>query len=457
MRNERNAFCDKNIKPWIIIIVVLGVMTIIWASVTNDELFRRREESLFRRRDRDLTRQGRETMPSNNPIPPQPQLIARQMPINPNNMVLNAITRATPGGGIQLVHSTLPIAFQDIFKNAIRSAEPAVVDVHATCLNRTPVAKRGGRQDGPLFAKPFTGNVDRFIGRKPYENIGAGFIVDSRGYIVTNYHVVENAVNIVVTVTNPQPRDFQAKVVMTDPSLDLAMLKIMSNETFPVCAIGNSSQIAVGDWVVAIGSPFGLDMSVTAGIISGIRKSITIDGNIYQNLIQTDTPINKGNSGGPLINLNGEVIGVTTAIYAPTGVFSGTGFAIPVDSIKGFLRDALGPDVPGLTPVAFANMLPQGGYTLGIEVIPVNRVLAREFRLPVVRGVMINNVFDNSPAQTAGLLRGDTIVTIDGVAVVRPEQIGNILQQAMSTFNKKAIQITYYRNGQESGCTVFLR
>lgn len=447
MINKNEIFCDKNVKPWIIILVVLGVMTMIWASVTNDELFSRFT------RGRDNDRDARAATMQN--FGPQP--IAHQVPINPNNMMLNAITRATPNGGIQLVRGTSLIPFQDIFKNAIRSVVPAVVDVHAMCLNKNRAAGRGGNQNRPLFARPFTGNVDRFIGRRPYENIGAGFIVDPRGYIVTNYHVVENATSIVVTVTNPQPLDFRAKVVMTDPSLDIALLKIMSNDTFPVCSIGNSSQVAVGDWVIAIGSPFGLDMTVTAGIISGIRKSITIDGNVYQNLLQTDTPINKGNSGGPLINLNGEVIAVTTAIYAPTGVFSGTGFAIPADSIKAFLRDALGPNVPGLTQVAFQNASPQGGYSLGIEVLPVNQVLAREFRLPVTRGVVVNNVFDNSPAQNAGLLRGDTIVTFDGVAIVKPKQIANILQQALQTPNKKAIIITFYRNGRESECRVFLR
>ncbi|MEE8360161.1 MAG: trypsin-like peptidase domain-containing protein [Candidatus Omnitrophota bacterium] len=457
MANDKEIFCDKNVRPWIITIVVLGIITAIWATATNDELFR------IRRMDRDKDARGRRQQ-NTMPVPSSPQLIAGQIPINPDNMMLNAITRATPRGGIQLVHNAAPIAFQDVFKNAIRSAEPAVVDIHATCLNKNVIQRRGALKNAPSFAIPFTGNTDRFISRRPYENIGAGFIVDSKGYIITNYHVVENAASIVVTVTKPQPRDFQAKVVMTDPSLDIALLKIMSNELFPVCPIGNSGRVAVGDWVIAIGSPFGLDLSVTAGIISGIRKSITIDGNVYQDLIQTDTPINKGSSGGPLINLNGEVIGITTAIYAPTGVFSGTGFAIPIDQIKNFLRDGLGPDVLAVTQVAFANMPRQAPYNfgtgqsgrlnLGIEALPVNEVLAREFRLPVTRGVVINGIYDNSPAQNAGLLRGDTIITIDGVAIVKPEQIPNILQSA---HNKRTIGITYYRNGQEADCTIFLR
>ncbi len=449
MGRAKDFFCDKNIQPLIISIVFLGIVTAIWASVKNDEIFQRHE-----RVDRDTMR----AQLQNNPIPPPPQiqLVRNQVPIDPQNMMLNGITRATPMGGVQLVRGTMPIAFQDIFKNAIRIAKSAVVDVHATCLNRIPTNNNNANQNAPSFVNPFAGNVDRHIGQRPYENIGAGFIVAPRGYVITNYHVVENAVNIIVTVTDPNPRDFQAKIVLTDSSLDVALLKIVANEQFSVCPIGNSSQASVGDWVIAIGSPFGLDMSVTAGIISGMRKSITIDGNVYQDLIQTDTPINKGNSGGPLINLNGEVIGVTTAIYAPTGVFSGTGFAIPIDSIKKFINDGIGPDAAGFTQVALTNM-PQwqvGQRTMGIEVIPVNTVIAREFRLPVTRGVVINKITDNSPAANAGLLRGDTIVMIDGVRVSTPEQIPAILQNSM---HKPSISITYYRNGQEADCKVYFR
>ncbi len=447
MDKREEIFCDKNIRPLVIAMVILGVVTTIWAFTTKDELFR------IRRIDQDTRRKMRQnTMP----VPTSPRLVAGRIPIDPGNMMLNAITRATPRGGVQLVRNTAPIAFQDVFKNAIRAAVPAVTDIHATCINTSVIQRRGALKNAPSFTMPFTGKADRFISRRPYENIGAGFIVDERGYIVTNYHVVENASSIVVTVTNPQPRDFQAKVVMTDPRLDVALLKIMSNEVFPVSVIGSSSQAAIGDWVIAIGSPFGLDLSVTTGIISGVRKAITIDGNVYQDLIQTDTPINKGNSGGPLINLNGEVIGVTTAIYAPTGVFSGTGFAIPIDPIKSFLRDALGPAAPAAAiPAAFTSAPGQGGgLNLGIEALSVNEVLAREFMLPVNRGIVVNRVYNNSPAQIAGLLRGDTIVAIGGAPVINTGQIPDILKSA---HNKQKLMITYYRNGQKANCVIFLR
>ena len=369
-------------------------------------------------------------------------------------MMLNGITRATPQGGVQLVRATMPVAFQDVFKNAIAVVESAVVDVHAICLNPNAIQKNPPNGLAPAFAQPFSGKTDRFISRKPYENIGAGFIIDPRGYIITNYHVVENATNIIITVNDPNPRDFKAKVAMSDQQLDIALLKIVANEQFAICPLGNSSRLSVGEWVIAIGSPFGLDMSVTAGIVSGMRKSITIDGNVYKDLSQTDTPINKGNSGGPLINLQGEVIGITTAIYAPTGVFSGTGFAIPVDSIKTFINDALGPNAAGFAKVAFNNPIQQvfTKRSLGIDVIEVNPIIAREFLLPVTKGVVINKISSNSPAANAGLLRGDTIVTIDGIHIVTPSQIPVALQNSV---NNPSVSINYYRNGIEAECIVY--
>ncbi len=452
MANENEFFCDKNIRPWLIATIALGVLTVIWATANNEEIFGKL------RKDKDQMLAQQKTMDFNSPFPPSPQvqLVAQQSPINPNNMMLSGITRATPGGGFQLVRATAPTGFQNVFKNAIRAVEPAVVDIHAICLTKgTP--QRGGKKNTPAFLKPFTGNVDRWIGRRPYENIGAGFIIDARGYLVTNYHVVENAASIIVTTAVPNSRDYKAEIIMTDPALDVALLKIISNETFPVCAIGSSGQVTTGDWVIAIGSPFGLDMSVTAGIISGVRKSIKIGNQVYDNLLQTDTPINKGNSGGPLINLNGEVIGVTTAIYAPTGVFSGTGFALPIDSLKGFLRAALGPDPAAMAQVAFGKTSPiRTAPHLGIEVVPVNGVIAREFRLPVTRGLLINRISPNSLAENAGLLRGDTITSMNNVSVVKAQQVSNILQSAISR-GLKSIEVIYYRNGTESECTIFLR
>lgn len=448
MNSDKEVFCDRSMRPWIIAIIILGIATIIWATVTNDEIFG------GGRRDRDTRRRMQQYAM---PVPPSPQLIVQQGPTNLQNMVLNGITRATPRGGVQLIRNVSPIAFQDLFKIAINRAKPAVCDIHATCFNKNIIRRGPAAPNAHSFIGPFTGKADRFIGRRPYENIGAGFIVDPKGYVVTNFHVVENAASIVVTVTDPQPRDYQAKVVMTDPALDIALLKIMSNEPFRTSTLGSSSQVAIGDWVIAIGSPFGLDLSVTAGIISGVRKSITINKSVYQNLIQTDTPINKGNSGGPLININGEVIGITTAIYAPTGVFSGTGFAIPIDPVKDFLRAALGPSVPVAMPAAFVNVPQQGkGLDLGVEVLSVNAVLAREFRLPVTRGVVVNRVYPNSPAQNAGLLRGDAIVTMNGTHVMNAQQIPGILQ-SLKMKNKTTFGITYYRNGVEADCVIFLR
>ena len=177
MANEKDFFCDENIKPWLLVTIALGVVTVIWATVNSEEIF----GNLNVRKDKDQMLAQKQVMDFNSLLPPSPhvQLIAQQTPINPSNMMLSGITRATPGGGIQLVRGMTPIAFQDIFKNAIRAVEPAVVDIHAICL--TKGVTRKFKPNAPEFLKPFTGKVDRFIGRRPYENIGAGFIVDARG------------------------------------------------------------------------------------------------------------------------------------------------------------------------------------------------------------------------------------------------------------------------------------
>ena len=164
------------------------------------------------------------------------------------------------------------------------------------------------------------------MGSAGYENIGAGVFVDSRGYVLTNYHVTKDANDIVVTIFSNPARDVRADVVANEPSLDLTLLKVRDNGPFTEAQLADSNLTQLGDYVVAVGSPFGIEQTVTSGIISGIRKSVMIEGVRYQNLFQTDAPINHGSSGGPLVNLNGDVIAINAAIYAPTGVFNGTGF-----------------------------------------------------------------------------------------------------------------------------------
>ncbi len=188
-----------------------------------------------------------------------------------------------------------------------------------------------------------------------YESVGSGFVVDDQGYVLTNLHVVDGAQNINVSLWRSQQNEFSAHVVDADKSLDLALLKIESNERFEAAPMGNSDGLETGDWVICVGSPFGFKHSVSFGIVSDLHRKMVIDGTTYQDMIQTDAVINQGNSGGPLIDINGHVVGVGTAIYAPQGTYVGLGFGIPINRVKHFVSR-----VTGALPAAFTRAaLPQ--------------------------------------------------------------------------------------------------
>ncbi len=193
-----------------------------------------------------------------------------------------------------------------------------------------------------------------------YESIGSGFIVDDRGFIVTNYHVVKDAEKLVVSLWRSRGKDFMAEVVDLDESQDLALLKIESQEPFIPAELGNSDRLEPGDWVISVGSPFGFEHTATIGIVGDLNRNLTIEGISYRNMIQTDATINLGNSGGPLINVLGEVVGVGTAIYSPGGAHTGLGFAIPINRVKHFYSRTTGavqaalPNTAGRQPVGEA-------------------------------------------------------------------------------------------------------
>ncbi|MBI4424197.1 MAG: trypsin-like peptidase domain-containing protein [Elusimicrobia bacterium] len=170
------------------------------------------------------------------------------------------------------------------------------------------------------------------------EGIGSGVLVDPRGYILTNEHVVHGADRIEITVLDPTPQEYAASLVHADAELDLALLKVPGRRTFSYASLGDSSRVRVGDWAVAVGNPFGLQQTVTVGVISAVRQSFRVEQHVYTDFFQTDAAINRGNSGGPLVNLRGEIIGINTAIYGPTGVFTGIGFAIPSNQARGLVN-----------------------------------------------------------------------------------------------------------------------
>jgi len=230
-----------------------------------------------------------------------------------------------------LVQSSLELAslsLQESLSSAISAVRPTVVYIVAEGVQSQSSTGRPQRDVTFMNSAADT----------PGRSVGSGVIVDKRGYIVTNQHVIVNATSVNVTLFGAEKGVYPAEIVLQEQSQDLAILKISSNHVLPAAKTGDSEMIEVGDIVLTIGSPFGLEQTVTMGIISDDRRNMTIEGRLYEDLIQTDAAINRGNSGGPLININGEVIGINTAIYAPTGIFTGVGFAIPINKIKQLLN-----------------------------------------------------------------------------------------------------------------------
>ena len=220
---------------------------------------------------------------------------------------------------------------EESYSNAIALVRPAAVNISADVTRDQRGTTSSGT--GLQFEYPAASATEQ-------KSIGSGAIIDSRGYIVTNYHVIAGATDIRVTTFGYQNSAYIARVVEADIKKDLAVLKIDADQSLPTATLGSSAMSEVGDVVLAIGSPYGLEQTVTLGIVSDNKRTLVIDGRVYEDMMQTDAAINKGNSGGPLVNINGEIIGINTAIYAPTGVFNGLGFAIPIDQAKPLIMRA---------------------------------------------------------------------------------------------------------------------
>ncbi|OEY68018.1 serine peptidase [Marinobacter sp. X15-166B] len=282
-------------------------------------------------------------------------------------------------------------------------------------VNISTTQQRSGRAGGspfsdrqleqlPEFFQDFFRGPQAPFGRRgpesrpePMRSMGSGFIVSADGYVLTNNHVIDGADEIVVRLSDR--RELMAKLVGTDPRSDLAVLKIEHSEDLPVVKIGRSSQLRPGQWVFAIGSPFGFDHTVTAGIISAVGRSLPSEN--YVPFIQTDVAINPGNSGGPLFNLDGEVIGINSQIYTRSGGFMGVSFAIPMDDAMNVFRQ-----------IRDHGTVARGW--LGVLIQEVNRDLAESFGLKRPRGALIAEVLAGSPAQKAGLRSGDIVLSYDG-------------------------------------------
>jgi Do/DeqQ family serine protease len=225
---------------------------------------------------------------------------------------------------------------------------------------------------------------------------GSGVIITEDGYIVTNNHVIQNATELEVTLNNN--KSYQAKLVGTDSKMDIALLKIEADEKLPYTVFGNSDEIKVGEWVLAVGNPYNLNSTVTAGIISAKARNLTNDG--IQSFLQTDAAVNPGNSGGALVNTRGELIGINTMITSPTGSYTGYSFAVPSNIARKIIEDLM----------EFGNV--QRGI-LGIEGGELNSNYAKEIGVKTTQGFYINRVTKNSGAEKAGIQKGDIIVQLD--------------------------------------------
>ncbi len=260
-----------------------------------------------------------------------------------------------------------------------------------------------GQGPGPFGGDPFE-QFRRFFGQIPREfkqrGLGSGVIVSPDGYILTNNHVVGAADEIKVTLMDK--REFTAKVVGKDSKTDLALIKIDTKENLPAATLGHSAEMQVGDWVVAIGNPFGFSLTVTAGIISAKGRAL---GGSYDDYIQTDASINPGNSGGPLFDTQGNVVGINTAIYSRTGTSAGIGFAIPIDLAKSVMEQ-----------LKSKGRVVRGW--LGVEIQEITPELAQSFGLAKPEGALVANVQSNSPALKAGIERGDVIVKFNNRPVL---------------------------------------
>src|ERR1700726_1106323 len=318
-----------------------------------------------------------------------------------------------------------PIPSASSFSGIVNRVEPAVVNIATTqVLERKNTKKRRPQQqfdqDDPMqdfFDRFFDGRQD---GPPQAErSLGSGVIVDKRGYILTNNHVVEQATKIQVQLDGATQTKYTAKVIGVDEDTDLAVIKIEANKDLPTAKLGNSDGVQVGDWVLAIGSPFGLQATVTAGIISAKdRGGIGGAGHQFQRFVQTDAAINPGNSGGPLVDLAGEVIGINTAIITGSRGYEGVGFALPSSTAINVYNQIIsqGRVTRGSIGVSFREDQGTNAITL--------KSLGAQY------GVVIMGVEPGSPAEKAGLKGGDVITSVNGQAIKTGNDLGNPIAQA---------------------------
>ncbi|HET6933399.1 MAG TPA: Do family serine endopeptidase [Candidatus Angelobacter sp.] len=375
---------------------------------------------------------------------------------------------SNPTADAALLPMQSPQQLSNTFGQVAKQIEPAVVNINTESTPK--VRRRGGRTQGrrgqgqgddlqDFFDRFFGGQGgqgggggdDDQGGGNPFggpegpgggrsKSLGSGVILNTNGYIVTNFHVVEGADRIRVKLKDdPQGMLRDAKLIGVDRETDLAVIKIEPPKDHPlvVARLGNSDSMGVGDWVLAVGSPFGLENTVTAGIVSASGRSIN-PARQFQSFIQTDAAINPGNSGGPLVNMNGEVIGINTAIYTQSFGYQGVGFAMPSNTVRSVYDQLTGPE----------HRVSRGSIGVEFNATPAP-ALARVYG--VKNGVTISNVLPGMPAEKAGLQTGDTITAVNGKPIKSGDELVSLIS-AVKPGNK--IDLSFVRNGQQKQAAV---
>jgi serine protease Do len=349
----------------------------------------------------------------------------------------------------ELRSSNQPIQVVPSFADVIDRVKPAVVSVRVKIQN---VASRdNGDENGMEFGFPdlppgspfekffrqfrdqqgrgdLHGRGERPGPRQFGQAQGSGFFISDDGYLVTNNHVVENAAQVQVVMDDGRTLD--AKVIGTDPKTDLALVKVDGGKDFPYVRLA-TQKARVGDWVLAVGNPFGLGGTVTAGIVSAQHRDI--GAGPYDDFIQIDAPVNRGNSGGPTFNQSGEVVGVNTAIYSPSGGNVGIAFAIPASTVQRVVND----------------LKENGSVTrgfIGVQIQPVTKEIAEAIGLKEPKGALVAEALTGSPAEKAGIHTGDTIVAVDGETI---KEAKDLSRKIANIEPGKSVSVTLYREGKE--------
>ena len=351
---------------------------------------------------------------------------------------------STPKYSFALSSTAQPLS-SNLFVNIAKKLNPAVVNVSTKSkIEKTHRNFRppGGGRPGPGQRRSpdsFRDFYDKFFGerpnQKPKRGMGSGFVIDKEGHILTNYHVIDGAEEIIVSLEDAgSEKEYTATLIGSDSKTDIALIRINRDENtpkeFPFLRLGSSEHLEVGEWVVAIGNPFGLSHTVTVGVVSALGRSI--GAGPYDEYIQTDASINPGNSGGPLINIEGEVIGINTAIISGnSGGNVGIGFAIPINIAKGILKD----------------LKEKGSVTrgwLGVMIQKITPELAKSFGLNQSEGALVGDVIPDGPAFKGGVKRGDVIVRFDGKEVKDMEDLPKIVA---ATTPNSVVNVEIVREG----------